>query len=197
MDVSVRMALKSAAPVVPFSSTRPSPAVAAASWLLQSLIVAVFLTFVLESGVVARSFVSQSLWLDVVQSLGGEVTPGPEGVSVVAPFVSLLLVAALAGPIWNSLAAALVNRMSQQPFVQEFGNQCLVHAIWTWPVALWTTLWIVNLLLPGGPLFSLLVLTGNLAVATMLAGGISTVIRDAWPVQDKSTPTCEQDSSQS
>lgn len=172
--------------MAPSRSHPPSTSLAAGCLLVQLLVISLFLLFILESQVIARTFVSEITWERILSLLGGRLQATPEGPVAEAPFSRLLLLSLCGGLVLNALGAWGISRDGSCSLASAWWPTCMAHAFWCWPLGAWSAGWIVNSLLPSSPLLSLLILTCNLAAAVTLAGWLWEILRQFGSSRDAS-----------
>ncbi|WP_437206115.1 DUF2079 domain-containing protein [Planctomicrobium sp. SH664] len=153
----------------PTPSSRTTPGFLLGSFAGQILAVGLFLLFILENQFVAAAFVSEAGWSRLVLALGGTLHPTADGVVPEAPLLSVLLLAGALCAGANLVGAWFARRSRKVSFGEALAAVCQQNAVWSWPVALWSVGWIINLLHESAFLGQLLILTPSLALSLTLA----------------------------
>jgi uncharacterized membrane protein len=174
----------------------PPPILALGAFVVQTLVLGLFLLFVLEESLLAGRFVSQSVWSRIVALLGGTQRPTPDGLVTELPLVSpfltalaiiLLAVALRTGAILRGHRRRMKSENDSNPGVpplrmgDAFRESSVRTALWTVPMLLWVLLWLPASLLANPALLTLLVLTVTLTPAFTLAGWLWESLHLAFP----------------
>ncbi|SFJ20889.1 DUF2079 domain-containing protein [Planctomicrobium piriforme] len=155
---------------------------------LQMLAVGLFLLFAGESELIAGAFFSSELWERLLTFAGGDFVRTPEGLTAIWPLPAvagcafLLCGAANLGSwvlarYWKlpkSTGGRAASCTRQDDILSE---TVIANTFWTLPIAVWSGLWIVNLLLSGMPLTAALLRSVQMALAATLAGWLWEALR--------------------
>lgn len=176
--------------------TGPAAILALGSLAVQTLVLGLFLLFVLEESLLAGRFVSQPTWSRIVALLGGTQRPTPDGLVTELPLVSpflagwamILVVVALRtvaflGHRHRRMKSENDSNPGMPPL--RLGDACCESSVrtvvWTLPMLLWVLLWLPASLLGSPALLTLLILTVTLTLAFTLAGWLWECLHTAFP----------------
>lgn len=135
----------------------------------QFISLCLWLLFVIEEVVLSQTFLSHEWWLQLVELLGGEVQPVPNGVGVTASLFGVGILAGVICLVLNLLMAFRIHLHQPASYFERFLQSVMITTVCISPVITWVVLWIVALLFGLPWLTTLLILTLDISVVLALA----------------------------